>query len=84
MSLAMRPNEVNTEVQYDCKVRHQAVIFLYTEVLDMRKNITEIVFILDRSGSMSGLEADTIGGFNSMIEKQKKREGRGIDLYCSL
>lgn len=32
MSLAMRPNEVNTEVQYDCKVRHQAVIFLYTEV----------------------------------------------------
>ena len=55
MSLAMRPNEVNTEVQYDCKVRHQAVIFLYTEVLNMRKNLTEIVFILDRSGSMSGL-----------------------------
>ncbi len=41
----------------------------------MRKNLTEIVFILDRSGSMSGLEADTIGGFNSMIEKQKKAEG---------
>ena len=38
----------------------------------MKKNLTEIVFILDRSGSMSGLEADTIGGFNSMIEKQKK------------
>jgi len=56
MSLAMRPNEVNTEVQYDCKVRHQAVIFLYTEVQNMRKNLTEIVFILDRSGSMSGLE----------------------------
>ena len=55
MSLAMRPNEVNTEVQYDCKVRRQAVIFLYTEVLNMRKNLTEIVFILDRSGSMSGL-----------------------------
>ena len=34
----------------------------------MRKNLTEIVFILDRSGSMSGLERDTIGGFNSMIE----------------
>ena len=33
----------------------------------MKKNLTEIVFILDRSGSMSGLEADTIGGFNSMI-----------------
>lgn len=55
MSLAMRPNEVNTEVQYDCKVRRQAVIFLYTEVLNMRKNLTEIVFILDRSGSMSGV-----------------------------
>ena len=38
----------------------------------MKKNLTEIVFILDRSGSMSGLEADTIGGFNSMLEKQKK------------
>ena len=34
--------------------------------------MTEIVFILDRSGSMSGLESDTIGGFNSMINKQKK------------
>lgn len=41
----------------------------------MRKGLTEVVFILDRSGSMSGLEADTIGGFNSMIEKQKKEEG---------
>ncbi len=41
----------------------------------MKKNLSEIVFILDRSGSMSGLEADTIGGFNSMIEKQKKAEG---------
>lgn len=38
-------------------------------------NITELVFILDRSGSMSGLEGDTIGGFNSMINKQKKEEG---------
>ena len=36
-------------------------------------NITELVFILDRSGSMSGLESDTVGGFNSMIEKQKKQ-----------
>ncbi len=44
----------------------------------MRKNLTEIVFILDRSGSMSGLEADTIGGFNSMIEKQKKNEGEAL------
>lgn len=41
----------------------------------MRRNLTEIVFILDRSGSMSGLEADTIGGYNSLIERQKKEEG---------
>ncbi len=41
----------------------------------MRKGLTEVVFILDRSGSMSGLERDTIGGFNSLIEKQKKEEG---------
>jgi len=41
----------------------------------MKNNITELVFILDRSGSMQGLESDTIGGFNSMIEKQKKQDG---------
>lgn len=44
----------------------------------MKKDLTEIVFILDRSGSMSGLEADTIGGFNSMIEKQKKTKGEAL------
>lgn len=41
----------------------------------MKKNLTELIFILDRSGSMAGLESDTIGGFNAMIEKQKKLEG---------
>ncbi len=41
----------------------------------MKKNCTELVFILDRSGSMAGLESDTIGGFNAMIEKQKRTEG---------
>ena len=41
----------------------------------MKNNLTELVFILDRSGSMSGLEGDTIGGFNSLIEKQRKQEG---------
>ena len=41
----------------------------------MKNNTTELVFILDRSGSMEGLEKDTIGGFNSMIDKQKKQEG---------
>lgn len=37
----------------------------------MKTNLTELVFILDRSGSMAGLESDTIGGFNGMLEKQK-------------
>ena len=41
----------------------------------MKNNLTEMVFILDRSGSMAGLEGDTIGGFNAMIEKQKKESG---------
>ena len=41
----------------------------------LKNNITELVFILDRSGSMSGLERDTIGGFNSMIEKQRRVDG---------
>ncbi|MBQ7858287.1 MAG: VWA domain-containing protein [Oscillospiraceae bacterium] len=44
----------------------------------MKKNLTEIVFILDRSGSMGGLEEDTIGGFNAMIEKQKKEPGEAV------
>ena len=41
----------------------------------MKNNITELVFILDRSGSMAGLVEDTVGGFNSMIEKQRKQDG---------
>lgn len=44
----------------------------------MKKNLSEIVFLLDRSESMSGLEKDTIGGFNAMIEKQKKEEGEAL------
>ena len=44
----------------------------------MKKNLTEMVFILDRSGSMAGLEADTIGGFNSMIERQRGEEGEAL------
>ncbi len=44
----------------------------------MKQGLTELVFILDRSISMSGLEADTIGGFNSMIEKQKREEGEAL------
>ena len=38
------------------------------------KNLTELVFIIDKSGSMSGLESDTIGGFNSLIKRKKKKE----------
>ena len=41
----------------------------------MKKELTELIFILDKSGSMTGLESDTIGGFNSMLEKQKKEDG---------
>ena len=44
----------------------------------MKKNLTELVFILDRSGSMAGLEKDTIGGFNAMIEKQRREDGEAI------
>ena len=44
----------------------------------MNRNLTEIVFILDRSGSMAGLESDTIGGFNAMVEKQKNQEGEAV------
>ena len=44
----------------------------------MNKELTEIVFILDRSGSMAGLESDTIGGFNSMLEKQTKAAGQAL------
>lgn len=46
----------------------------------MKNNITEVVFVLDRSGSMRGKENDTIGGFNSIIEKQKEQEG---EVYIS-
>jgi len=44
----------------------------------MKTHLTELVFILDRSGSMQGLESDTIGGFNSMLEKQKKEPGEAF------
>ncbi len=56
----------------------------------MKKNLTELVFILDRSGSMAGLEKDTIGGFNSMIAKQRKEPGEAyvstilFDNHCEV
>ena len=46
----------------------------------MKNNLTELVFIPDRSGSMSGFEADTVGGFNATIEKQREQEG---EVYVS-
>lgn len=44
----------------------------------MKRNVTELVFILDKSGSMAGLEADTIGGYNTMVMKQQKTEGEAF------
>jgi len=44
----------------------------------MKQGLTELVFILDRSGSMAGLESDTIGGYNAMLEKQKKQTGEAV------
>ena len=44
----------------------------------MKQNLTELVFILDRSGSMAGLEKDTIGGYNSMLEQQRKVDGECV------
>ena len=47
-------------------------------IIKNKNNIVDVVFILDRSGSMGGLESDTIGGFNSMLEKQRKIEGKAF------
>ena len=44
----------------------------------MKQNLTELVFVLDKSGSMAGLESDTIGGYNSLLEKQKKEDGEAV------
>ena len=48
------------------------------EGITVKKNLTEMVFILDKSGSMAGLEADTIGGFNTMIKRQKQEQGEAL------
>lgn len=49
----------------------------------MNMDLTELVFVLDRSGSMGGLESDTIGGFNGMIDRQKKEE-KGVNVTTIL
>ncbi|MBR5980854.1 MAG: hypothetical protein IK035_02490, partial [Firmicutes bacterium] len=46
--------------------------------MNNKNGLTEMIFILDRSGSMAGLESDTIGGFNALIEKQKKEDGKAF------
>ena len=51
----------------------------------MRNDLTELVFILDKSGSMHGLEADTIGGFNSLIKSRRKKTAERLSLLsCSM
>ncbi len=65
MSPVRRPFLFVYPVFSDCKRGEQ----------EMKKNLTELVMILDKSGSMSGLESDTIGGYRSMLEKQKETEG---------
>lgn len=47
-------------------------------MISMKRNVTELVFILDKSGSMAGLETDTIGGYNAMLKKQQQAEGEAI------
>ena len=68
MSPAMRP------IPSFCRV-YLAYTKQEREGITMKKGLTELVFILDRSGSMAGLEKDTIGGFNGMLKKQKRKDG---------
>ena len=67
------PEENQNEYLEDC-----GGLPVIEPIPEKKNNLTEIVFILDRSGSMSGLEKDTIGGFNSLIDKQKKEEGQAF------
>jgi uncharacterized protein YegL len=61
---------------YTLGIRYEEVFIM--QETTQKNNLTEIVFILDRSGSMAGLEADTIGGFNGLIQKQKSEDGEAI------
>ncbi len=55
-----------------------SLVYKERRMIKMKNNLTELVFILDKSGSMAGLEADTIGGYNSMLKKQQNAEGEAI------
>ena len=92
MSLFSRPNRIPDTIRCDRKEERPAVTFLMAkseaegsifsiqnkEEREMKRGLTELVFILDKSGSMAGLESDTIGGFNGMIGRQKKEEGGAL------
>lgn len=80
LSLHMRPYLLRNELQYRHKVKESLSNSLEVMQMKAKNNITELVFILDRSGSMAGLESDTVGGFNAMIQKQKKEDG---EVYVS-
>lgn len=83
-------DQTESRLSENVAVRETRQLHFLKEEITMRKNLTEIVFILDRSGSMQGLEADTIGGFNSMIEKQKQAGGDALvstvlfDTFCEV
>lgn len=77
MSLSVRP--LSEKKRYTVAVRYKTEqLYFLGERKHMRKDLTEIIFILDRSGSMSGLECDIIGGFNSMIQQQKRTKGDAL------
>jgi hypothetical protein len=71
MSLNRRPNYGTASLL----LYHEQI---FERVICMNKNLTEIIFLLDRSGSMGGLESDTIGGFNAFLKKQSQLEGETI------
>jgi len=78
MRLFGRTKLTNNNADFEVGTNEENIRVQRTKENDMKKNtnnICELVFILDRSGSMAGLENDTIGGFNSLIEKQKTQEG---------
>ena len=74
MSLLKRPIRNKNKLKYICKPKRKKGVFY----MKKENNLVEMIFILDRSGSMGGLESDTIGGFNSMLKKQKEEEGEAF------
>ena len=72
----LKGDRFNSKRMYNVIViKNNHIIFLRMYLKMVKNGITELVFILDRSGSMAGLESDTIGGFNGMIERQWQYKG---------